>query len=442
MRWFIRILVLCALAAGGYYAWQWKQRDERPEAPTYRTVAVKRMDIVPTITATGTIVPEDVVDVGAQVNGPIASLGLDRDGKQVDYRSIVEVGSVLAKLDETVYAADVAAGVAQMAQAEAQLKVAEANRVQAQARLDQSLRDWERAQKLGQSRALSAADFDAAKSGWEQAQAGVAVADASIAQARAAIATADASLMRSRRNLAYCTIRSPVDGVIIDRKVDVGQTVVSSLNAPSLFLIAKDLRRMQVLVQVNEADIGHVQPGAKVTFTTDTFPNETFTGEVRKIRLNATMTQNVVTYTVEIVTDNANLRLLPYLTANVRFVIDRRQDVLAVPNAALRWSPPATGAPDSAGAANGRGEGRRQDGAASRPRRAPRSTVWVFLDGALRSVAVKTGLSDGSVTEVEADDLQEGDDVVVGENTGEGSGAAQPQTTNPFSPPMFRGGRR
>src|SRR5262249_41659128 len=137
----------------------------------------------------------------------------------------------------------------------------------------------------------------------------------------------------------YCTIKSPVNGVIIDRRVDIGQTVVSSLSAPSLFLIAKDLSKMQVLVQVNEADIGHVKPGDPVTFTADAFPGDSFEGKVRKVRLNATQTQNVVTYTVEIVTDNSSLKLLPYLTANVRFVVDHREQVLAVPNAALRWSP-------------------------------------------------------------------------------------------------------
>ena len=140
---------------------------------------------------------------------------------------------------------------------------------------------------------------------------------------------------------SYCTIKSPVKGVIIDRRVNIGQTVVASLNAPSLFLIAKDLKRMQVWVAVNEADIGKIQPGLPVSFTVDAFPGETFRGEVGKVRLNASMTQNVITYTVEVITDNSNGRLLPYLTANVQFELSRLSGVLLAPNAALRWTPPA-----------------------------------------------------------------------------------------------------
>src|SRR5262249_53753279 len=143
-----------------------------------------------------------------------------------------------------------------------------------------------------------------AKSGFEQATAGVGVAEASIAQAKASVKSSEASLGRSRRNLTFCTINSPVSGVIIDKRVEIGQTVVSSLNAPSLFLIAKDLSRMQVIVNVNEADIGQVRPAQPITFTTDAFPGETFVGEVRMVRLIATMTQNVVTYPVEITTEN------------------------------------------------------------------------------------------------------------------------------------------
>jgi HlyD family secretion protein len=164
------------------------------------------------------------------------------------------------------------------------------------------------------------------------------VGEAAILQAKAGLAQAEAVLRRAQRNLGYCTITSPVKGVIIDRRVNIGQTVVASLNAPSLFLIAKDLTRMQVWVAVNEADIGKIRPGQPVTFTVDAFQGETFRGEVGKIRLNASMTQNVVTYTVEIITDNASGRLLPYLTANVQFELSRASYVLMVPNAALRWT--------------------------------------------------------------------------------------------------------
>jgi HlyD family secretion protein len=444
LKTFLAILITAALAAGGW--WWWSQRDTQTETQQYRTTPVVKTDIISSIAATGTVVPEDVVDVGTQVNGQIASFGKDTEGKPIDYRSVVTENTVLARIDDTLYAADVVSGEAQLASAQAQVRVVEANVAQAIAKRDQAQRDWDRAQKLGTSRALSQADYDAAKSAFEQAAAAVVQTQASVGQAQAQIKIAEASLTRSRRNLSLCTILSPVSGVIIDRKVDIGQTVVSSLNAPSLFLIAKDLSKMQVLVQVNEADIGSVKPGDAVTFTTDAFPAEKFTGTVHRIRLNATMTQNVVTYTVEISTDNANLKLLPYLTANVRFIIDQRQSVTAVPNAALRWSPgaaaPATpagpaasgGAPASASAA---------PAASPRPTRStPRSsTIYVLRDGAPVPITVTAGLSDGTVTEITSDQLVEGDVVITGEAVANSS-AAPGGTTNPFAPPAMGPGRR
>ncbi|MCL4501688.1 MAG: efflux RND transporter periplasmic adaptor subunit, partial [Deltaproteobacteria bacterium] len=157
--------------------------------------------------------------------------------------------------------------------------------------------------------------------------------------AKKTVEQAKATLQRAQQNLSYCTIVSPVKGVIVDRRVNIGQTVVASLNAPSLFLIAKDLTRIQVWVSVNEADIGLIHTGQPANFTVDAFPGQVFEGQVGKIRLNATMTQNVVTYTVEVTTDNSDGKLLPYLTANVKFVVGESKNVLTVPNAALRWEP-------------------------------------------------------------------------------------------------------
>lgn len=442
-------VVVVAGVAGGVAAWYLRRGDQ---APTYRTVPVKKTDILQAISATGTVVPEDVIDVGAQVNGPIAAFGKDKDGKQVDYRSSVDEGMVLAKIDDTIYAADVASGEAQLSQAQAQVALAQANREQAVAKLDQAQRDWDRAQRLGPSAALARVDYDAAQSAFEQAKAGVGVADATIGQARAAVASADANLQRARHNLAYCTITSPVSGVIIDRRVEIGQTVVASFNAPSLFLIAKDLSRMQVLVQVNEADIGNVSPGQAITFTADAFQDRTFKGSVRKVRLNATMTQNVVTYTVEIVTDNADLKLLPYLTANVKFEVARRADVLAVPNAALRFTPrqgvgvsdpPASAATAQGGqpartdppAGNGASGGSGKTGSGGREGRTRKSTVWVLDPGGStpRAVEVKAGISDGALTQVDGDGIKEGDTVIVGEVVATAAGAPA-GTTNPFQP--------
>ncbi len=451
------IVVIAAVGAGGYWGYRlWSERSQSG-APTFRTAPVQRRDVVWSISATGTVVPEDVVDVGTQVNGLIASFGVGTDGKPVDYRSNVKADSVLAKIDDAIYSAQVAADEASLNQAQAAVRVAEATRAQAQARLEQARRDWERAQKLGESQALSQVDYDSSKSNFEQAEAGLALAEAQIGQAKSQVASAQAALVRSRRNLFYCTIVSPVDGVIIDRRVDIGQTVVSSLNAPSLFLIAKDLTRMQVLVQVNEADIGHVRPGETVSFTCDAFPGERFAGEVRKVRLNATMTQNVVTYTVEIVTDNSSMKLLPYLTANVQFTLGREDDALSVPNAALRWSPTPSSAAASAsgsgavsrGAGQGRGDAQSSRTGDARGTKSPGgerdsggrgARVWVLREGVPVAASVKLGISDGTSTAVESDELREGDEVIVGEAVA--SGGTGQQSTNPFAPQMFRGGGR
>jgi HlyD family secretion protein len=283
-----------------------------------------------------------------------------------------------------------------------------------------------------------------------------------VGQGKAQVQIATAAVERARRNLNYCTIRSPVNGVIIDRRVDIGQTVVSSLNAPSLFLIAKDLSRMQVLVQVNEADVGRVTPGQRVSFTVDAYPGERFAGEVRKVRLNATMTQNVVTYTVEIVTDNSSLKLLPYLTANVTFLIDQRHAVLAVPNAALRWSPeggggataPSPGARPAGPGGGGEGGPRGGDRAGGRsgagggegrprPEGTPATVYTLDSAGVPVAVEIRAGLSDGSVTEVVSGALEEGTPVIVGEQSGGRPAAAPQETTNPFAPKFpGRGGRK
>lgn len=438
-RLIVWLILLVIVAGGAYFGYRWYDQRGVSSTPSYRMGTVKRQDVAWTISATGTIVPEDVVDVGAQVNGLIVSFGTDVDGKPVDYRSTVRANAVLAKVDDALYAAQVATDEAALAQAQAAVTVSEANREQARAKVEQATRDWSRAQRLGESEALSQADYDASKSSFEQAKAGLTLVEAQIRQAHASVSSAEAALVRSRRNLFYCTILSPVDGVIIDRRVDIGQTVVSSLNAPSLFLIAKDLKKMQVLVQVNEADIGHVKPGEAVRFTSDAFPGEHFVGQVRKVRLNATQTQNVVTYTVEIVTDNAELKLLPYLTANVTFTLDRKDQVLTVPNAALRWAPSGASAGRSRSpAASGPAAGGAPSGNRSREKSAdvgPR--VWVLQGGVPTSIRVKAGISDGEVTEITTDELGDGDEIILGEMA---ASTAAASSTNPFAPQMFRGG--
>jgi HlyD family secretion protein len=429
------LFLLGLLAAGA--TWYFRRGDAG--ATPSRTAQVTRGDLLVSISATGTVEPEEVIDVGAQVAGQIVSFGKDVEGKTIDYGSVVENGTILARIDDAVYSADAAQAEAQVQSAGAALLRAQADLEQLKAKLRQAERDWGRARKLGPSEALSQASYDAYQSAYETAKANVAVGEAAILQARASNVQAEASRRKAQRNLGYCTIKSPVKGVIIDRRVNIGQTVVASLNAPSLFLIAKDLTRMQVWVAVNEADIGKIRPGQPVTFTVDAFPGETFRGEVGKVRLNASMTQNVVTYTVEITTDNAKGRLLPYLTANVQFELDRRSDVLTVPNAALRWRPP----PDliepqiREKIANRAARRSAEAGDAGNP--SSRSLLWVANGNYVRPILVRFGMSDGVNTEVEGEGLSEGMSIVTGLQTPE---STQPDTKNPFTPQFpGRGGR-
>jgi HlyD family secretion protein len=430
------VLGLVAVVAGWYL--------QRGNAQTafYRTDQVTRGDLLVSIRATGTVEPEEVVDVGAQVAGQILYFGKDANGKTIDYGSPVEAGTVLAKIDDSLYSADEAQAQAQVQSATASLQRAEADLEQLKSKLNQAERDWKRAQKLGPSEALAQSSYDAYQSAYETAAANVEVGRAAILQSKASLAQAEAVLRRAQRNLGYCTIKSPVKGVIVDRRVNIGQTVVSSLNAPSLFLIAKDLTRMQVWVAVNEADIGKIRPGLPVTFTADAFPGETFQGEVGKVRLNASMTQNVVTYTVEIVTDNSNSRLLPYLTANVQFELDRRSKVLMVPNAALRWRPSAEQVAPEAREALARLAGRKgkPEGDSASPSKTgtgsaastSRTALWIPEGDYVKPIRVQQGLSDGTYTEVQGEGLTEGMKVVIGMQTQNNS--SEDVATNPFTP--------
>jgi HlyD family secretion protein len=428
---------------GGALAYYLHQGDG--QAVSFRTTQVKRGDLLVSISATGTVEPEEVIDVGAQVAGQILSFGKDSKGKTIDYGSVVEEGTVLAKIDDSLYSADAAQAEAQVQSAKASLQRAVADLEQMKAKLRQAQRDWQRAQKLGPSEALAQVSYDAYQSTYETAKATVAVGEAAILQAKASQAQADAVVRRAQRNLGYCTIKSPVKGIIIDRRVNIGQTVVASLNAPSLFLLAKDLTRMQVWVAVNEADIGKIHPGQPVTFTVDAFPGETFRGEVGKVRLNASMTQNVVTYTVEILTDNSSGRLLPYLTANIQFELNRLRDVLLVPNTALRWTPTAEEVVPEVREAFENPKARKQEGLSRQPpaavpamaggRPAGRGVLWFLQGQYVRPVRVRTGLTDGAMTEVEGENLSEGLEVVTGL---QGQASDQTTASNPFAPQFRR----
>jgi HlyD family secretion protein len=434
-----RALIIAVLVLVAALAFMGFLRRGGGTSAGFRTALVKRGDLQATISATGTVEPEEVVDIGAQVAGKIVSFGQDKHGKTIDYGSVVEAGTVLARIDDALYAADVEQAKATLGQSKAALQRSEADLGQLQAKLYQAQRDWARAQKLGPSDALSQADYDAAQSAYETARANVEVGKAAIAQAKQTVRQSEAALQRAQQNLSYCTIVSPVKGVIIDRRVNIGQTVVSSLNAPSLFLLAKDLTRMQVWVSVNEADIGHILPGQPVTFTIDAYPREFFTGEVGKVRLNATMTQNVVTYTVEVVTDNSSGKLLPYLTANVKFIVGERRHTLLVPNAALRWLPRPEQVVKEVGPKTKGGQGT-ESGSPATPagqEQARRGVVWVPQGSQVRPVKVGLGLSDGTLTEVQSAELKEDTPVVLGEVEQQASGQPAPGSS-PFAPQLFR----
>ncbi len=444
-RWIGRIATVLLLLALAGVALSRYSRSSNGQVSAFQTVQVTRGGLLVSIDATGTLEPEEVVDIGAQVGGRIISLGQDASGKVVDYGSNVEENAVLATIDDTLYQADVSEAQSKVKSAKASVQRTEADVKQLQAKLLQAERDWARAQKLGPSEALAQATYDSYESAYETAKANVDVGKAAVVESEASLAQAESNLWRAQRNLGYCTILSPVKGVIIDRRVNIGQTVNASMSAPSLFLIAKDLKRMKVWVAVNEADIAKVHSGQPVTFTVDALPDEIFEGVVDKIRPNASMTQNVVTYTVEISTDNTGGRLLPYLSANVKFEVSRRENVLLVPNAALRWTPSveqvapefrnessqAQGTPDSTPADL-------PDETAPTTDHGPaqKGILYVVQGQYVRPLPVRIGISNGVYTEVEGQGLTEGIELVTGMQTAAAAAAASAETSNPFTPKM------
>jgi HlyD family secretion protein len=441
----VRLLVILAVvAAVGAGGW-WYFLAHNGNKSHFRTAAAERGELLATINATGTIEAEENIDIGAQVAGMIMKFGQDpKDPKKtIDYGSEVEEGTELAKIDPRLYQAALNQAIANLHQAQANVQKAETDLVAQKSKLEQTKRDWERVQKLISTKALSDLDIDTARNAFETAQAAVPGAEAAVAASKAAVEVAQAQRDTAKTNLDYCTIKSPVKGVVITRRVNIGQTVVSSLSAPSLFLLARDLRRIQVWASVNEADIGHLRTGMPVTFSVDAFPGERFKGTILQIRLNATMTQNVVTYTVVVSTDNSDGRLLPYMTANLDFEIDRHPNALRVPNAALRWLPaPQQVAPDvradfvkSMKAASGAPGGQPSGSQKEKSKDHDRGRVWIEDGDFVRPVKVRIGLSDGAMTEITGGDLQEGTPVIIGESHDNNSGGG---TTNPFTPQMFR----
>lgn len=413
----------------GYWAWQHFAAASGQQV-IYQTAAVRQGTLTATVSATGTLEPREVVDVGAQVSGRIIAFGKDANGHTVTYDSPVNKGTVLARIDPANYQAQVASAKASLEAVQATVDVAQAKLEQYQAAYMDARADWLRAEKLGASgTALAITQYDAYKSTYDQAKANVALGQASLVQTQKAVDAAKATLNNAEITLAYCTVTSPVKGVVIDRRVEIGETVASSFNTPSLFLLAKNLEKIQVWASVNEADIGRIKVGGPATFTVDAFPGKVFHGVVSQVRLNATMVQNVVTYTVVVDTDNPGGKLLPYLTAQTDFLVARRKNVLMVPNAALRWVPLASEVlPAGTHAA--------QHFDATAPTTAAnRGTVWVTAGRYVRPIRVTVGLSNNYDTQIESPEIRTGMPVVVGER-------ARPRTvssgSNPFLPQPFK----
>ena len=411
---FVLFLMWTGGAAG---VWYWT--EGRPQRVNYRTTRVTRGDLMATINASGTLEPEEVVDVGAQIAGEIQSFGTDpKDpNKPVSYGTLVEPGTLLARLDDKLF-------LARTNQVKASVSKAEADIESAKVKVKQSSRELDRVQRLAKTRSVSAQEIDAAVAEADSAKAALAVAES-------ALSLAKANLEEATVNLGYTTIKSPVKGVIVDRRVNIGQTVVASLNAPSLFLIAKDLSRMQIWASVNETDVGQIHQGQKVRFSVAAYPKETFYGKVHQIRLNASMSQSVVTYTVVVDVDNPSGKLLPYLTARLQFEVEERHDVLLVPNGALRWTPavhhvaPAhraefTSSLRQKAAAGEKGKRQGDKGYETK------GTLWVRDDSYVRPVTVTVGLTDGLLTELTGGDIPEGTEVVVGLAVNEDEAGASP----------------
>jgi HlyD family secretion protein len=367
------LVSIIGVGARAYYA----ARKQAP--PTVTTAALSRGSVVSTVSATGTVQAVTTVQVGTQVSGTIAWLG-------ADFNSIVRKGEVIAKLDTSLLDADVEQ--AQAAEARARADVENA-RVQ----LDDARQKFARSQKLANKQLVPQSDFDAAR-------VAVDTAEAQLKSSQAQLTQAQASLGQARVTREHAIITAPIDGIVIQRSVDVGQTVAASLQSPTIFQIAADLTKMQVNADIDESDIGVITSGQRTAFTVDAYPGETFTGTMMQVRLQPTVVQNVTTYSAIISVANPDLKLKPGMTANVKIETGRRDGVLRAPNAALRFTPsPETLAALHAAAPPDTMRGQKR--------------IWVADDDGLMPVAVTAGLSDGQLTEISGDGLQPGALVVT-----------------------------
>lgn len=372
------------------------------ETTAYRFTAVERGDIESTVSATGTLNAVTTVQVGTQVSGQVSEL-------LVDFNDTVKKGQLLARIDPTLQEQAVA-------DAQASLERARAQYLQTQ-------RDANRSGELLSAGLVARSEYE--------------TADSTMDVARANVKSAQVALDRARRNLEYTNIYAPIDGVVVERNVDDGQTVAASLSAPQLFLIANDLTRMQILASVGESDIARIKEGQKVKFTVQALARETFEGTVQQVRLQSATNENVVNYTVVVSVENPQKKLLPGMTARVEFLTDTASDVLKVANAALRFKPADDAKVEKTAAPARNGNARRATGNAQRTGNRQRGTGTGFgtvyveaADGRLKAIRVRTGITDGKVTEVRGRELTEGMKIIAG--TVQPQSADGETSSNPF----------
>ena len=403
MKLFLKIIVVAALAAGAFFGYRHFAKDAGPaKAVHYRTAPIARADIARTVEATGTIEPIKDVQVGAQVNGKIIKLF-------VDYNSVVTNGQVVALIDPQVYKAKYDSSLADLHGNEAAVLKCRAN-------LEYSEKMLKRQSDLVKEDMIAVSDYDQAVKNRDSDSAALKAAVAAVEKSKAEVSQAKA-------NLDYCTIVSPVDGIVIDRNIDEGQTLVSSFSASELFKIATSLSRIQVEASVPEADIGGVKPGQKVTFTVDSYSDLVFTGAVTQVRMASVTSSSVVTYPVIIQAENTGRKLYPGMTATISIMIESAPNAVCVSSAAFRYRP----------------SGDERD--ASAPRKRGVRTLYVLSEGSKpESVEVKTGISDGSFTVLLDADSLEGKEAVVGIDRTAAGGSSGP--TNPFMPKPGGFGRR
>ncbi|HEX6163201.1 MAG TPA: efflux RND transporter periplasmic adaptor subunit [Vicinamibacterales bacterium] len=406
-------VVVAAAAAVGYYI-----KVDVSAAPTQLTFdSVSRGDVVATVEATGTLQPVDTVEISTQVSGTIAALG-------TDFNQQVKKGQVLAMLDQALFQT-------QIDQAKATLVRLQSDVDRATVQLEDAQLKLKRAEQLAAEQLLAQQEVDTARSTAR-------VAETALTGAKAQLTQAQAALTQAQVNLSHTVITSPTDGIVLSRNVEVGQTVSAGLQAPTLFVIARDLTRLELQARVDESDIGGVKTGAAASFTVDAYPRRRFEGTVRLVRLQPTTVQNVVTYTTIIDVPNEDGQLKPGMTSTVSIETARANDVLRVPASALRFTPTEAVLKEFASAADASPEGN------ASPRRRAQS-IWQLNNGQLQKVPVRVGVSDGANVEIIADGLSEGASIITGVARSEQAEAAVPANGgSPLVPQMPRrpGGAR